>query len=182
MALTINPQSTSSTCYITVAQFLTLYDWRLVSELVSDTGYSVSESELSTDPNLAACLMRASAIFEGACAKGGRYFASDINNLMAYNNGNSVGAWQVIGIISGLTINLLKARRGETAEDDPNYKEAMRLLERINDGDLNFGFLEPETIAGTASWTQFSKQNLVSQKLLFGPASYYFVGNMSRYQ
>jgi hypothetical protein len=76
----------SGVSFMPVSEFLKRCDQRTAQQLAGDAGVDVILANLPTDPNIAACLMDASGMFEFALYRGNRYSVADINALCGTPN------------------------------------------------------------------------------------------------
>jgi hypothetical protein len=133
--------NSSSTPYLTVADFLTLKDVRVVGELVRDDGTQLTAAQLATDPNLLNILAAASGEIESALMASERYSTVDLSAP----NGNS----QVFlkDVAAKLAMYELYARRGAPAPPElvvAGYEQAQDRLAKLATGERVLAFAEVE--------------------------------------
>lgn len=136
--------------YMSSTEFLRRVDARVVRDLVSDTGERVSEASLSSNDNLTAILGDASAEFERACVKGGRYHSADIAAMMA---ASTIARNGVYRILTRLAMCMLWERRPDKGPIPEIYRTVLDELERLAIGERIFPFVEAMT-AGHANHSQ----------------------------
>lgn len=126
--------------FITVQQFLQRYDWRWVSQNITDTGVPATEASLtdSITPSvsylrLTAFIEEASEMVMAAAAVGARYSLSDIETY---------GGSLLIRITSDLVIGAILKRRVRAGSDNEAftsaYEEALNYLELLRRGERIF--------------------------------------------
>lgn len=132
---------TSATSYLSAAEFLKRADARTVGDLCSDNGTRVSVGSLSSDPNLAAALLDASGLLEMSCLRGGRYHPTDLAAL------TGAGQAALYRLLARMTICCLHERRPDMEMKQPwIVEDVQKQLERIENGETIFSFLETEEV------------------------------------
>ena len=131
----------STTSYVTPAQFLQFVDSRWTGDRVGDTGVRVSASNLLTDPNLAAILSAASGKLEAALFRSGRYTLQDLQSI----SGQSLSYLQQL--VSYVAAWMLWVRRPMGAPLPQAWTEALTELESLAKGEWIFG-LDTKATAG----------------------------------
>ncbi len=130
---------TSATSYLSASEFLKRVDYRSVADLVSDTGTRATQGSLSSDVNLAACLLDASGILEEACLVSGRYHPIDLAAL------TGAGQAALYRLLSRMTMCLLFERRPDREMKQPWIIEYVEdQLQKLRDGERVFSFVEAE--------------------------------------
>ena len=129
--------STSSSSYMSVAEFLKRADHRTVGDLVSDTGQRVSSSNLPNNTNLLACLLDACGMVESAATVGKRYTPDDLAALTGASRGH------LFRLITRLTMLMLFERRPDRELRMPEIvQSALDDLDALARGIRIFGFIE----------------------------------------
>lgn len=120
--------------YITVTQFLRLYDNRRVSQLLSDTGTAVASGDLATNNTLLDILEMASEQVAAAALVGERYTTLELSNLSL----SSTAGYLLRRLVADLAYTQIIARRGMgAAELDrlcPAKKWCEEQLEMLRNG------------------------------------------------
>ncbi len=154
--------------YCTGAVLVQLYDWRVLSQLLSDT-----DAPLATSGTVATAalpfLKAASGKVEMAAFTGGRYTAADLAAL----TGNMQAKLQ--RLVADIAVEEIYRRRGtQQVEPLPQFEEAGEVLEALANGWVIFGIAEvidASTMDHTTDSAQdVENRNLVSftAKRLFG--------------
>ena len=140
----------STTPWITAAEFIKRADPRTIADIVGDANLrpyqnpngTIDTAALGADVNLLAALASASGQFEADVFTGARYSPDDLTKIMTTTCNAQAFMWQII-------TNIAKAHVEERRMGmDPNwtvpdwYKETKELLMRIRQGDAIFGFQE----------------------------------------
>lgn len=119
--------------YCTGAQFVTFYDARPTSQLLSDNDVPIALASVPSDPTLASLLGVASGELESLALMGGRYQPADLQAL----TGNSANllAW----LVAALTVPLLQQRRADVvAPEFPQRERAEQWLQALVEGKTIF--------------------------------------------
>lgn len=135
--MSVTLQSTTST-YLSVAEFLKRADTRVVQELCSDTGTPVTSGALTSDPNLAAALLQASGDLEMAVLRSQRISQVDLNTILT-----TAGAAQatLYSLLADLTLFYLYKRRVNLTM--PEFvKDARERLKKLQAGEDIFPTVE----------------------------------------
>lgn len=130
--------------YAQPSDIITRYDVRRLGDLVNDDGTRASSTQLLSSPVLQSALDDASGMIDAACQRGQRYSPNDLALLTSATSGTPL--WNSFQLLVRLTCDLayglLVGRRGynstDTGSQSPRYVEAMRLLERLGNGDWVF--------------------------------------------
>ena len=129
--------ASSSSAYVTPAEFLLRKDIRPTQEIVLDDPLA-PVPDLTTNAVLLAILMQASGMLESAVAAGSRYKVADLQALMGTNAGELIK-----GIVSDLAAHVLSERRWQGSEDTlPGYQAAIAFLQSLREGDAVLPFVE----------------------------------------
>jgi hypothetical protein len=145
--------------FISNADFLKNYDYRVVGQMCSDTGTPVSQADLATDPNLSQALLGAAGEILMACLKGGRYSEDDLNNL------SDASQAYLQRLNSDLAWFYLATRRKESVEDFPQVEYAREMLKGIANGEMVFN-VAAAIDAGHAETVPLSLQTIADQNYL----------------
>lgn len=129
--------ATNASSYLSVAEFLKRFDWRVVADLVSDDGTRLAEASLPANTNLLAILDDASGDVESAAMMGGKYSAADLAAL------TGVSQKKLFRIIADLAICYLYERRPDREMKSPaSMDRTQAWLEKLVEGTRIFGFQE----------------------------------------
>lgn len=140
----------STTPWITVAEFVKRADPRTIADIVGDSNKrlytkpdgTIDLTLLAADVNLLAALASASGQFEADVFVGARYSPDDLTKIFTTTCNAQAFMWQIIANIAKCHVE--ERRMGM----DPNwtmpdwYKETKEILLRIREGDAIFGFQE----------------------------------------
>ena len=110
---------------------LARYDYRVIAQLVTDTGIPATVDELLTDPNLLASLADASGEILMSAQIGNRYTEADLNNL------TEISQAYLIRLTCDLSLYFLIIRRGTDVEDYPQAANAQKILALIAGRETN---------------------------------------------
>ncbi len=143
--------ASGDSAYATIAQFLTRYDVRTVSQLLSDTNKPLTPAQVGASTDLTELLQECSGEVEASCTVGGRYLidptATPPINDLASLTGNSQK--YLVGLVCTLCMGKLYDRRPDRKSEEPKSCEAARKkLEAMEEGKAVFGILE-NALAGT---------------------------------
>lgn len=153
--------------FCTPADFLKRYDWRMIAELVSDTGYAVpDESQVLTDTNVAACLNDGAGMIVMYALKGGRYTEADLIAM----TGN--GAYALRRLNADLGLYNVVLRRGLPVDKYPQIEEALKLLDKLADGEIIFP-LPANIAAGVAQSPPLTVQTIAANNFLVNSVRYF---------
>jgi phage gp36-like protein len=145
--------------YITPAEMLKRFDVRILGDLVSDSGVRVSATSLLSDPNLQAALDDASGQINAAILVAQRYTPSQLSAL------TGVDAAFLYWLTATLAYGRLRLRRGVKADELPEYKDALEMLQALRDGARVFNVLANEEDGnptfGFPSLTTYAYVNLM---------------------
>lgn len=164
------PTSTTTT-YITPAQFLARADVRLVGDLCSDTGTRVTPSALPSDPNLAAAIMDACGDLEAACLAGHKYEVADLTLIAT--GATSASQARMFRLLSRLTLCYLYERRPEKGPVPQTYTIAWEHLDALADGKQIFGLVEHQD-AGVITTEVETAQQVEARNLTSWSARRYY--------
>lgn len=155
--------SSGDYAYCTVAQFIQRVDARTVQEWMSDTGTALTSVQLSASTELSEILKESSAEVEAFCLACQRYTPEDLEQI--YNSDSNAGRL-LIGVVAGLTLGRVWARRPRTAaEPFPTLTQwARNILEQLRQGIAVFGLLEHQE-AGVLSHTIMTPAEVVTRRL-----------------
>lgn len=169
---------TNPDTYCTPDEFLKRYDWRLVADLVSDSGDRVPESSLPSNHNLLTALRDASGDVESACLCGQRYSPEDLANLQG--NASSL----LKRLVADIAMQYLRDRRGFKEQNDkPNqrYERAMEKLNALRRGELIFGLVKSAK-SGLTRYEYVSESDLKEMKSVGVQAERLFGIRTNRYR
>lgn len=126
-----------STSFCTQNYLLSCYDSRLISQLVSDTGYPADLTG-NNNPVIAQLLSEATETIISAVEVGGRYDSSLLFPLSI----STTSGFLLRRMTADLTFGLIQKRRGRAVTDlsqvAPAYVEALGILEKIKLGQWIF--------------------------------------------
>jgi len=153
--------------FLTSTEFLKRYDWRLIAELASDTGYAIpDETQVLTDVNVLACLNDGAGMIVAYALKGGRYTEAQLIAM----TGN--GAYFLKRLNADLALYNIVLRRGLPVDQYPQIKEALKLLEKLADGELIFP-LPANIEAGVAQSPPLTVQTIAVNNFLTNSVRYF---------
>jgi hypothetical protein len=138
MGLTPNSAATS---FCTAAQFVSFYDWRPFSQLLSDTDVPLSSAAaVQASPALATILQGASGKVEMATSIGNRYQPSDLTTLAGTTTNMAAKLARLVADIAAEECY----RRRVDGKVPPleQFKEASETLTALAEGAAIFGFIE----------------------------------------
>ena len=139
----------ATTSYATPTQFLMFKDYRLIGDLVLDTGVRATSSALLTDDNVQNALNWASGEIESACLTGDKYTVADLQAL----TGMSQALLQ--GLVCDLAFWKLLTRRYPTMAVTEEYRAAMEKLEKLRFGERIFA-LQAQGDAGLPNDSEYT--------------------------
>lgn len=138
--------NSSTTSFCSPTQFVAIFDWRTIAELLSDTDVALTnQAAVIANPILAELLMEGTGQIEMASSIGNRYPVytdrpSDLAVLAATST--SSGA-RLRRLNAAITLEYCWRRRPDKAMPPmPEFEEAALLLKALADGEAVFGFVE----------------------------------------
>jgi phage gp36-like protein len=138
--------NSSATSYADVDDLVARYDVRSLCQLASDTGTSVSPTQLLTNTRVLECLLDASGMVEAAVMTGGQVSVEALQLLAA---SDTAGARYLKRLVCNLTLGLLfLARPDRTGEVPAAYVSAEEDLQKIRSGDLVLSLQEQQEAGG----------------------------------
>ena len=156
----------AQTKYITVAELVEAHDLRTLQNLSSDTAADGTADESNTI--LLNAIERASADVQSYALRGGRYSASELDNLQTADD------WSLKGLVVDLAVGYAFRRRGIIPPDSQEqYEKALATLEDLRDGKQVFNDTgaiaagKPSAVVITS--TERSKLDLVADSPFFPP-------------
>lgn len=153
--------------FVTTANFLTRYDWRLIAQMVSDTGTADSQGAVATDPNLLQILQDASGEVLMYAIQGGRYSQTDLDNL------TDISKAQLQRLVSDIAIWFIVLRRGLPVDEYPQCRLALEMLKLISEGEEIFN-VQANIDASVAQSPDVSIQSIANNNFLVDNAYRYF--------
>lgn len=155
MPLTPN---TNATSYLTVTQFLSRADPRVVGDLVSQDGNRVPPAALLTNQVLLSSLSDVSGELESIACRAARYNPAD---LVAMLTNGGVGAALILRVLTDMCMfSLWKPRMGPFPEE---HKSGMRALDALGNGERIFPFAEAQQ-AGLIGSARIDEWNLLAHR------------------
>jgi len=139
--------------YAQPSDLIARYDVRRLGDLVNDDGTRASSSDLLNNNIIQMVLDEASGMIDAAIQRGQRYSPTDLATLLTATqisqpstNIAAASLWNgqqlLFRLNCDLAYGLLVGRRAYSASDTeaqaPRYVEAMRLLERLENGEWIF--------------------------------------------
>jgi hypothetical protein len=118
--------------YALPSDLLMYKDARTIGDLAGDLGVRVTPSAILTNPNVLAALASSAGMINSAILIGNRYTILELQAL----TGDDFAF--LVRINCDLAFGILIGRRGNSPEQDPDYKEAKMLLEMMRDGKAIF--------------------------------------------
>lgn len=120
--------------YITAKDMQLRYDWKLLGDLISDSGERVQPQAQITHPNMIAACTDASGEVDAALMYGDRYSSTDLSGLVAAGPSNSLNL--LIQICCQIAIcNLYERKYATKFEVMKPFREAKEgHLERLRTG------------------------------------------------
>lgn len=137
--------STSSFCNPT--QFVTVYDWRTIAELLSDTDVALTnQAAVIASPILAELLMEGAGQIEMATSIGNRYKVytdGTPSDLMALAATSTVSGARLRRLNASITLEYCWRRRPDKEMPPmPEFEESALTLKALSEGEAVFGFAE----------------------------------------
>lgn len=152
--------------FATPADLLQRYDYRLIGQLISDTGSAENSTAILADPITTQMLADASGLIVSYALKGGRYSESDLAALTG--NGQSF----LERLTCDLALYYFVQRRGLPVDKYPQVADAMDWLVKLSEGDLIFP-VAANIAAGVAQSDPILVDTIVSQNFLTNSVRYF---------
>lgn len=137
----MTPQS-SSTSYLSAAEFLKRVDVRTVGDLCSDSNTRLTPTQLLTDDNLAAALLDASGELESAVFVGKKYQPADLAVMVATPSAGQAKIYRLLTAIA--KVFLVERRVGVNVPEEflAGSERAQAQLRALAEGTEIFSFTE----------------------------------------
>jgi len=152
--------------FATPADLLQRYDYRLIGQLISDTGSAQDSAAIITDPITTQMLADASGLIVSYALKGGRYSEADLAAL----TGNGLAFLE--RLTCDLALYYFVQRRGLPVDKYPQVADAMDWLVKLSEGDLIFP-ITANIEAGVAQSEPILVETIVSQNFLTNSVRYF---------
>jgi phage gp36-like protein len=152
--------------FATPAQLLQRYDYRLIGQLISDTGTAIDAAAILTDPITAQMLEDGSGLIVSYALKGGRYSEADLAALTG--NGQAF----LERLTCDLALYYFVQRRGLPVDKYPQVADAMDWLVKLSEGDLVFP-IAANIEAGVAQSEAILVPTIVEQNFLTNSVRYF---------
>lgn len=154
--------------YAAPADFLKRYDYRILGQLVTDTGTAVTPTALLNDPNLQAALDDASGMIDSAVLVSNRYGIADLTALTGQDQAF------LLRLTCDLAFVLLQERRGAVdVKDLPQYQATMQTLQWLRNGERIFAVPQNE-LDGNPTYEFVSVQKYADLDLARDEAGRFF--------
>lgn len=161
--------------FATPAQLLQRYDYRLIGQLISDTGTAEDASAIIADPITTQMLADASGLIVSYALKGGRYSEADLTALTG--NGQAF----LERLTCDLSLYYFVQRRGLPVDKYPQVADAMDWLVKLSEGDLIFP-VQANIDAGVAQSQAITVPTIVDQNFLTNSVRYFPTPRFTRNQ
>lgn len=152
--------------FATAAELLQRYDYRVIGQLISDTGTAENAASILANPITTQMLEDASGMIVLYAVKGGRYSEADLSAL----TGNGAAALQ--RLTCDLAIYNFVLRRGLPVDEYPQIERAFELLTLIGEGQVIFPIIE-NIEAGVAQSPDISIQTIVDNNHIGNNLAYF---------
>lgn len=160
--------NSSSSSYLSAAEFLKRKDWRTVADFCSDNDTRLTQGALLTNANLQSLLDDAAGLVECACLPANRYTPADLAAL------TGVGQKLLYRLIADLAEGLMIERRPDKKRPvPPSFERAMGILDALRTGEKIFPLQEAMN-AGNVATEQESERDVTDRNLTVTQAARFF--------
>lgn len=138
--------NSSLTSFCSGAQFVVIYDWRTIAELLSDTDASLTNAtQVANSTVLAELLMEATGQIEMATSIGNRYqvYQNQPSDLAVLAATQTASGARLRRLNAAIALEYCWRRRPDKEMPPmPEFEEAALTLKALADGEAIFGFVE----------------------------------------
>jgi phage gp36-like protein len=152
--------------FATPAQLVQCYDFRMLGQLITDTGVAADEGDILANDITEAFLEQASGKIVMYAVQGGRYTEADLLAM------TGMGAAILVRLTCDICIWEFVLRRGLPVDAYPQVLEAEKILAKLAKGDVVFPI--PAVIAaGHAQSPELRVQTIVNNNMLVDSVAYF---------
>ncbi len=168
------------TAFATSDDLLLRYDYRVIGQLLSDTGVAADAAGIAGSDVTAALLADASGSIVSYALKGGRYTEADL--LAMTGNGLAL----LVRLTCDYAFYLFTLRRGLPVDRYPQVDEALVMLESLSQGNTIFP-IQANIDAGHAQSPPITVETIVQNSFLTdvanqGPVGYFPTRRLTQQQ